>query len=323
VRLRLLPAIAGLAVLVLVATTVDRSGDSDGDAPEPAPSAAAGAALPPGPVDTYVALGDSYTAGPLVRWVRRDPPTCLRSTRNYPAVLAQWLDVDDLVDASCSGADTGDLQAPQSGFGQRVPAQLSGVTADTDLVTLGIGGNDADLFSALVAGSRPPRVLSTLERVSSRVARIVAAIQVRAPAATIVVVGYPRIVPPRGTCAALPFDAADNRYLDRVERALNAGLRRATRDRAVYVDTYGPSRGHHVCAAEAWVNGSSTRALRALAYHPFASGMQATARAVHEALRGQPPSIAARRQARRTLAPRPADALTRTEQRFTASLLGG
>ena len=36
----------------------------------------------------YVALGDSYSAGPLVPTPRRDPDGCLRSTNNYPAYLA-------------------------------------------------------------------------------------------------------------------------------------------------------------------------------------------------------------------------------------------
>jgi len=322
VRLRVLLAITALVVLALVATAVVRTA-GDGDASEQRPPPPGDAALPSGPVTRYVALGDSYTAGPLIRWMRSDPSTCLRSTRNYPAVLAQWLQVDDLVDVSCSGADTGDITAAQTWFGRSAPAQLSAVTPASDLVTLGIGGNDADLFSSLVAGARPPGVRVTLERVSRRVSRIVAAIRARAPAAVIAVVGYPRIVPERGTCAALPFDARDNRYLDRVERALNAGLRRAAGDQAVYVDTYGPSVGHDVCARDAWVNGGSTRALKALAYHPYASGMRASATAIFEALRGGLPPGAARRQANAALAPRPPDALTRREQRFTASLLGG
>ena len=39
----------------------------------------------------YVALGDSYSAGPLVTTVRSDPSGCVRSTDNYPAFLAGWL----------------------------------------------------------------------------------------------------------------------------------------------------------------------------------------------------------------------------------------
>ncbi|HVK36487.1 MAG TPA: SGNH/GDSL hydrolase family protein, partial [Microlunatus sp.] len=44
----------------------------------------------PAPVD-YVALGDSFSAGPLVPEARSDPAGCFRSTNNYPAYLAGYL----------------------------------------------------------------------------------------------------------------------------------------------------------------------------------------------------------------------------------------
>jgi hypothetical protein len=150
-------------------------------------------------------------------------------------------------------------------------------------------------------------------------------VQDKAPGAVVAIVGYPRIVPDHGSCPALPFDGGDNRYLNRVERTLNRRLSQAAAERdAVYVDTYGPSRGHDACAAEdAWVNGSRTIPLRALAMHPFESGMQATAAALHEALRGEPPTPATRRRAATALAPRPADAFNLRGQRLAASVLGG
>ena len=324
-RPRVLLALVVLTVLGLVAAVVVRTG---GPAEAPAGiqrPATTGAPLPPGPVDRYVALGDSYTAGPLIPWVRNDPAACLRSTRNYPAVLAQWLDAGTLVDASCSGADTGDVRAPQRSFGPPVPPQLGAVTADTDLVTVGIGGNDSDLFSTLVGGVRPSDVRAVLDGTGRRVAGVVRAVQDRASQAVVAVVGYPRIVPARGGCATLPFGRADTRYLDRVERWLNAELRSAAvAQDAVYVDTYGPSHGHDVCAgAGAWVNGSRTRALQALAFHPLARGMQATAAAVYEALRGEQPTPAEQRRAAAALGHRPADALRRSGQRLAAALLGG
>ena len=60
------------------------------------------------PAFDYVALGDSYTAAPLV------PHTdlmdgCLRSDRNYPQLVADELVNADLIDVSCGGAKTADL----------------------------------------------------------------------------------------------------------------------------------------------------------------------------------------------------------------------
>lgn len=327
-RPRPLLVLAVLAVLGLVAAAVVAGATEDPNTPATAESP--GSTAPdtpplPGEVGRYVALGDSYTAGPLIRWVHNDPPGCLRSTRNYPALLAQWLDADEVVDVSCSGATTRDITQSQDAFGQPVPPQLAVVTPDTDLVTVGIGGNDFDVFSTLATGERPAGILATLGRTGRRVADVVAQVQDTAPEAVVAVVGYPQIVPTQGSCPALPFDDDDNRYLNRIERALNGQLRQAAADQgALYVDTYGPSRGHDACAGnDAWVNGSRTIPLRALALHPFESGMQATALALHEALRGEPPTDVTRRQSAATLAARPADAFSLRGQRLAASVLGG
>lgn len=252
---------------------------------------------PPAPAyDSYVALGDSFTAAPFV------PTTdlaegCLRSDGNYPALLADRLDIPDVTDVSCSGADTADLTVGQRTAGDtRVPPQLDAVDAGTDLVTLGIGGNDFDLFGTLVgicgrlrhqpsAGScsnavaeRGVDVLGQAGRIRGRVARAVRQVRSRAAGATVVVVGYPRLTPARGGCPALPFRAADRAWAQQVERALNTALRRAAgRSGALFVDMYAASAGHDVCADEPWVNGRRTDRERALAFHPFPEGQEAVA----------------------------------------------
>ena len=73
----------------------------------------------------YVALGDSYTAAPLV------PPVspgdaCLKSTANYPNLVAAELEGTVLADVSCSGADSTSLIGVQElGDGTTRPPQLS------------------------------------------------------------------------------------------------------------------------------------------------------------------------------------------------------
>jgi lysophospholipase L1-like esterase len=91
----------------------------------------------------YVGLGDSYSAASGV--LPPDPtahPMCLRSTSNYPHLIAGAIGAQ-LTDVTCGGADTGDFFAPQY---DGVPAQLDAVTADADLVTMTIGGNDSGVF---------------------------------------------------------------------------------------------------------------------------------------------------------------------------------
>lgn len=274
-----------------------------------APTHAPGGPESPRGIDVgeYVALGDSYTAGPLIR---QTVPAlgCFRSTHNYPALLAEALDVETLADVSCSGADTTDLTSPQRfGLGAVAP-QLSALSADTDLVTVGIGGNDFGVFGSLVwtcprlraydpdgAPCRDhfrdrgrDRLLAAIAATRDRLDRTVEQIHRRAPHAEVFVVGYPRIAPTTGTCPrVLPFADGDYRYANRVERRLNSALRHAalTHD-AAFVDTYRASRGHDACAgADAWVNGRQTDPARAQAYHPFRAYMAAVADLVRAELR--------------------------------------
>ena len=55
----------------------------------------------------YVALGDSYTAGPLIPNQTLEPLGCLRSDHNYPSLISANLK-EPVKDVSCSGADTKD-----------------------------------------------------------------------------------------------------------------------------------------------------------------------------------------------------------------------
>ena len=252
----------------------------------------------------YVALGDSFTAAPLV------PTTdlasgCFRSDSNYPSLVAERLDIDTFVDVSCSGAETSDLSEPQQTVqDSSVPPQLDAVGPRTDLVTLGIGGNDFDLFHTLVATCSQLRVenpagspcadtledrgvdlVATTERISDRVATAVREVQERAPSAEVLLVGYLRIAPSDGRCAELSFARGDYAFGQRVSQALNDALARAARRTGVeFVDMYAASEGHDVCSDEAWVNGRTTVQGEALAYHPFAEGMEAVADEVVEAL---------------------------------------
>src|SRR3954447_4121541 len=90
----------------------------------------------------YIALGDSFTAGPLIPHRHGTPIACLRSDHNYPALVARLLEPAAFTDVSCSAATTEDMTRAQPVlFGHNIP-QLDAVTRDSTLVTIGIGGND-------------------------------------------------------------------------------------------------------------------------------------------------------------------------------------
>ncbi|RSD10628.1 SGNH/GDSL hydrolase family protein [Amycolatopsis eburnea] len=258
-------------------------------------------------VGSYVALGDSYTSGPFIPTQRLDPLGCGRSTANYPSVLAAALHAGRFTDVSCAGADTTNLTRPQGvPFNGTNPPQLGALRIDTDLVTLGIGGNDYGIFGSLTStcpglrASDPTgnpceehfkgAIGSAIDNIGPRVEAVLAAIHERSPKARVVLVGYPRIAPDRGYCPdVLPFADGDYAWLNGVEEKLNATLSDAAdADGATeFVDTFGPSRGHDACArgGAAWINGKDQNVFEAAAYHPFKAGMAGVAGVVLRALR--------------------------------------
>ncbi|WP_328612132.1 SGNH/GDSL hydrolase family protein [Amycolatopsis sp. NBC_00345] len=263
-----------------------------------AASATAASAAPlPTHYRHYVALGDSYTAGPLIPLPRLDPLGCVRSTSNYPAILAATLHTGGYTDVSCSGADTSDMTQAQSVPLGVNPPQLTALRPDTDLVTLGIGGNDSGVFGTLVGTCPTLRasdptgnpcqqhftsngvdtIKAALATTQRSVQTVLAGIHARSPQAKVLAIGYPRIAPESGYCPdILPFADGDYAWLSSVEEALNSAIANAVAadGDASYVDTFGPSAGHDACAGgAAWINGKDTLLLAAAAYHPLARGM--------------------------------------------------
>jgi lysophospholipase L1-like esterase len=301
VRARLLTATTLAAVLLSACTggsTGAAAGGSGGGSDARAGSPDASSAE----VEQYAALGDSYTAAPFVP-VTDFGSDCLRSTGNYPQLLAQALGAT-VSDVSCGGATTADLTSPQVlGRGRgTVPAQVRAVRRGTDLVTVGVGGNDGALFTRLAVAciGRRLQPLARCEGLAGavqdagrviaetgrRVAEALRAVAEAAPRADVVLVGYPRLADPARSCAVLPLSATDRTAVARLEQRLDDALRRAASAAdARFLDVYALSRGHEVCSADPWVNGGRTDPQRALAFHPFAAEQQAIADGVLDLLR--------------------------------------
>lgn len=255
----------------------------------------------------YVALGDSYTSGPLIPYQLADPSGCHRSDHNYSHLTALALGLL-LTDMSCSGATIADLGSPQAtGLGVN-PPQIDAVTSATSVVTLGIGGNDIDFSTILgrclaLLPSGPTAVGPTcqgyydaghdqlaaaVDALAPEIAAALAGIRHRAPHATVLVVGYPAILPPagQGCWPQMPLTIADVSYLRSVELDLNSMLEDTARaSRAGYVDTYDPSVGHNACTPEAtrWVEPILPES-PAYPVHPNANGEEALAGLVEAAL---------------------------------------
>lgn len=255
------------------------------------PAAAAGAA--PTAATSYVALGDSYTAGPLVPPPDPVTPGCSRSLNNYPHLLASRYQITNLKDVSCAGADTADMFAPQAVQGGANPPQLDAVDATTRLVTVQIGGNDIG-FSEIVTNCAALLPIGTpcrnryapggIDQIGARIQAtrpkvdaVLAAIRAKAPAAAVYLIGYPSILPENspGCWPSMPYTAEDVPYLIGIEKALNTTLSEsAAAHGAVYVDLYTPSLGHDACRllADRWVEPVLLPVLGA-AVHPNLVGM--------------------------------------------------
>ncbi|MGH3900407.1 MAG: SGNH/GDSL hydrolase family protein [Pseudonocardiaceae bacterium] len=258
----------------------------------------------------YVALGDSYAAGPWIPEQRSDPIGCGRSTRNYPALIAEALGVADHTDVSCSGARTDNMtaaqQAPLSGGGTN-PPQFEALRPDTDLVTVTIGGNDFDLNAIFntcfgLSSTDPmgdpcrrqatadgtDRYAQRIPTVASKVAGVLEGIRQRSPEATVIVVGYLRILPPAAGCyPTFPIARGDVSYLDGLEQQLTVMLAdQANNHGAVFVDSYAAALNRDVCQPSdvKWVEGTTPTSL-AYPVHPNALGMQAVATLTLDTLR--------------------------------------
>jgi lysophospholipase L1-like esterase len=153
------------------------------------------------------------------------------------------------------------------------PPQLDSLRADTDLVTLQIGGNDIgfgsiatdcgqDAINGSACRDRYQRADGSDElqdRIAAtgpKVRAVLDAIHTKAPDARILVLGYPGIfeIGATASCPAMGVGEEDAQYLRNVEESLNAMVAtEADRadadysDSAEYVDVYTPSAGFTAC----------------------------------------------------------------------------
>jgi GDSL-like Lipase/Acylhydrolase family len=224
----------------------------------PAAASAAGA--------SYVAMGDSYTSAPGVTPPSSTAPAeCGQSAVNYPHLVAAALNLS-LTDVSCGGAKTENFTVAQ--FPDQ-PPQFDALSESTEVVSVGMGGNDNNLFGTLVAGctetdfgkpnvGAPCKkkfegfVTKTFEETRAPQEAALAEIHVLAPNAKVFVVGYPEITPSHGYCpTAIPWTTGDLKWFhSKVQTRGNTGLRReAKANDATFVDTFTPSAGHNACEA--------------------------------------------------------------------------
>jgi lysophospholipase L1-like esterase len=266
----------------------------------------------------YVALGDSWSADVVIADTDGIPdstyaPTgCAQSHRNYPKLLAAALKVPVFRDATCGSATTDDFYAPQTGLptGETNPAQFDRLTRTTDLVTVGVGGNDAgfagaatDCITPLPQGAHckekntaggVDKLAQQIREAEPKLVRALQEIHKRSPKARVLMVNYLAGIPQTGCYPVVPVSDTDMAYLYATFNRLNAMVKRAAAaGGAQLVDTFTPSIGHHVCAppTERYVEGLGILSVNgpavAVPAHPNSAGAASQFRTVLAAVQRQ------------------------------------
>jgi lysophospholipase L1-like esterase len=217
----------------------------------------------------YVALGDSYSSG------LGTPGTsgaCARGPGGFASLWATDQQPASFQLLACTGATTDDV----------LRSQLSGLNADTDLVSITIGGNDAGFFPAVVAcatGSDAACAQQVAvgrgiiqDTLPGKLENTFRAIRDRAPAATVVVLGYPRLLDPTGTCSdevvSIPKRAVLNTAADELDQVIGTAAKVAG---VTFVDVRDRFAGHGICTTVPWINNLSA-ARAADSFHPNGAG---------------------------------------------------
>ncbi|GAB3562645.1 SGNH/GDSL hydrolase family protein [Amycolatopsis endophytica] len=250
----------------------------------------------------YVALGDSYSAASGVQPSDPDAsPLCLRSSLNYPHVIAAETGAS-LTDVTCGAAETRHFTAAQY---PGVPPQVDALGADTDVVTMTIGGNDSGVFISAILACGSAGILALGQgspchdiygsyfedtiRDTTYPALVSAleAVRDKAPAADVAILGYPWILPATTGCFdKMPVADGDVPYLRGLQATLNDAVGRAAEATGVtYVDMSEASEGHDACQAPdvRWIE-PVLQGSNPVVVHPNAQGEAAMAGEAMDAL---------------------------------------
>ncbi|MGW1074581.1 SGNH/GDSL hydrolase family protein [Streptomyces sp. NPDC002537] len=230
------------------------------------PAQAAGKTAPTG----YVALGDSYSAGVGAGSYDSGSGDCKRSTRAYPALWAAAHTPGSFAFTACSGARTGDV----------LSSQLAPLNSATGLVSITIGGNDAgfsDTMSTCVFSDdsgcldRIAQARSYIhDTLPGQLDQVYSAISAKAPAARVVVLGYPRFYQLGGSCITGLSETKRSAINDAADDIDSVIAKRAADHGFAYADVNTTFGGHEICSGDPWLHSVTFPVDES--YHPTAAG---------------------------------------------------
>ncbi|OZM71879.1 GDSL family lipase [Amycolatopsis antarctica] len=237
---------------------------------------ASGAVAAPGATAAegkYVALGDSYTVAVGTRTYDDPNDDCRRGPLAYPRLWAEAHPSTTFVEASCSGAITDDI----------INSQVPQITADTTLVTVQVGGNDAGFVDVLkdcilslddaacVARAEEAKALAQ-GTVAGKLASTYSAVKAAAPSAKVVSIGYPRLYKVGGDCGILGLSDTERAALNSAADVLaEVTAAQSSAAGVTFLDARTVFDGHGICSGSEWVTSLEWDKLDE-SYHPNTTG---------------------------------------------------
>jgi hypothetical protein len=241
------------------------------------PSVTAELYAPASPAGTYVALGDSYSAG-VGSGGASIGGKCLRNSNAYPALRSASHPADKFTFAACSGATTGDVQS----------TQLTAITAGATLITITAGGDPAFVPYILACSVPTPQgdqACTAATVIAQAAIKLVtepslkglyAAIRARAasvgsPEAQLVVLGYPDFFPDNLLCQTSDsFEQSEvNQTIDALDTAIAHAANATTG--TTFLDVRPAFAAHELCTQDPWLNGINPSNL-VNSFHPNQAG---------------------------------------------------
>lgn len=261
VRTTFLRALVALAVPLLGVTLAT----SASAAPKSDAAVTASATQP-----SYVALGDSYASGDGAGSYLSGTPSCYRSLKGYPGLIATAGGYALNLQA-CSGATIADV----------TNSQLAALSDTTAKVTITVGGNDIGFASTLTTclGTNTTACLNAVTAANTKISALstqlntlFVAVKQKAPNATVVATAYPRLFNGKDCSLFTSFTTTEmtelNKGADNLAEVIKAA---ATASSIGYAEVRDPFVKHAVCDSSAWIRNVSLFT-QYESFHPNANG---------------------------------------------------
>ena len=221
-----------------------------------------------GPYTSYFAMGDSYSSG------EGTPPyfdaSCGRSYSGFAYHLGVGAPSPTMI--ACAGATIDDVDKVSQGSSgsQFWELMTSGTSVTNALITISIGGNDLgfapELEKCIVSDctSDQAALSQKITALQNRLAQVYLELRNYAPAADIIVVGYPLLIadPSQAVChnstTQSSLNAAKITMIRTLATQLNTVIQTAAQDAGLTYDAaYGAFAGHEACTSSQsneWIN---------------------------------------------------------------------